>query len=115
MWVGKLFYEHNHRLIASGVGFLTLILAAWLWMKEEGNWVRVVGLIAVAAVIAQGVIGGLRVTLLKDEIGVFHAILAQTFFVLVCAIALFTSQYWARFEPNPSMHEVAGRLRGFLG
>src|SRR5258708_343881 len=97
-WVGNIFYEHTHRLIASGVGFLTLILAAWLWMKEERNWVRVLGLIAVAAMIAQGVLGGLRVTLLKDEIGVFHAILAQTFFILVCPIALFTSRFLARFQ-----------------
>src|ERR1700732_1926645 len=30
-WVGGILYEHGHRLIASTVGFLTIVLAAWLW------------------------------------------------------------------------------------
>src|SRR5687768_18516423 len=30
-WVGGIFYEHSHRLIASTVGFLILVLAFWLW------------------------------------------------------------------------------------
>jgi cytochrome c oxidase assembly protein subunit 15 len=45
-------------------------------------------------VVLQGVLGGLRVVLFKDAIGIFHAALAQLFFVLVCAIALFTSRWW---------------------
>lgn len=109
--MGNIFYEHTHRLIASLVGFLTLILAGWLWVKEERAWLRRLGLIAVFGVITQGVLGGLRVTLLKDQIGVFHAILAQMFFVLVCAIALFTSEFWERLDLNPSVAEVAGRMR----
>ena len=93
-WVGGVFYEHSHRLVASGVGFLTTILAAWLWIKEERRWLRWLGVVAFVGVCLQGVLGGLRVTQLKDEIGIFHAALAQLFFVLVCAIALFTSRWW---------------------
>jgi cytochrome c oxidase assembly protein subunit 15 len=52
------------------------------------------GLLAFAAVVLQGVLGGLRVVLLRDEIGIFHATLAQLFFVVVCAIVLFTSAWW---------------------
>ena len=93
-WVGGVFYEHSHRLVASGVGFLTTILAVWLWVKEERRWLRWLGLAAFIAVVGQGVLGGLRVTELMDELGIFHAALAQLFFVLVCAIALFTSRWW---------------------
>ena len=32
-WVGGIFYEHGHRLIASTVGFLTIVLAVWLWTR----------------------------------------------------------------------------------
>src|SRR3954466_2090296 len=33
-WVGGIRYEHSHRLIASTVGFLTVILALWTWRGE---------------------------------------------------------------------------------
>jgi heme a synthase len=90
------FYEHSHRLVASTVGFLTTILAVWLWLKEERRWLRWLGVIAFIGVTVQGVLGGLRVTLYKDELGIFHATLAQLFFLLVCAIAFFLSKTWQR-------------------
>ncbi len=94
-WIGGILFEHTHRLIASAVGFLTLILAGWLWRAESRPWVKMLGLLAVVAVILQGVLGGLRVTLLKDEIGIFHACLAQAFFGLLVFIALVTSRPWS--------------------
>src|SRR3977135_1562120 len=78
-WIGGIFFEHMHRLIVSTVGLLTIILAVWVWMVAPRRWVRVLGVAAVAAVILQGVLGGLRVTMLKDEIGIFHACLAQAY------------------------------------
>ncbi len=93
-WVGGIFFEHIHRLIASTVGFLTIILAVWLWRVEDRPWVRNLGLFALAGVILQGVLGGLRVTLLKDEIGIFHACLAQAFLGLLVFIGLVTSGFW---------------------
>ena len=100
-WVGGVFFEHTHRLIASTVGVLTVILAAWLWFSESRRWVRNLGLAAVGGVILQGVLGGLRVTMLKDEIGIFHACLAQAFFGLLVVIALVTSRFWV-ISPNPN-------------
>src|SRR5437773_12210264 len=93
-WVGGILFEHTHRLIASGVGFLTIILTSWLWRSEPRKWVRNLGVIALGAVVLQGVLGGLRVTMLKDEIGIFHACLAQAFLGLVGVIALVTSISW---------------------
>src|ERR1700748_1632513 len=85
-WVGGIFFEHTHRLIASMVGFLTIILTIWIGLDDDRRWVRRLGLAALAAVILQGVLGGLRVTLLKDQIGVFHACLAQAFLGLLVFI-----------------------------
>src|SRR5712692_11497361 len=93
-WIGGIFFEHTHRLIASAVGFLTIILALWLWRSEDREWLRNLGLIAVASVVLQGVLGGLRVTMLKDEIGIFHACLAQAFLGLLVVIALVTTKFW---------------------
>lgn len=139
-WVGGIFYEHSHRLAASGVGLLTVVLALWLYGRQarpfmrwaggalllfgvgiaaamarrwadglvlgltglaflgaslvwprcepSPKWLRRFGLAAFVAVVLQGVLGGLRVVLFKDVLGVFHAMLAQLFFVLLCAIAL---------------------------
>ncbi len=97
-WVGGIFFEHTHRLIASTVGFLTIILAVWLWRSEDRHWVRTLGVIALVAVVLQGVLGGLRVTMLKDEIGIFHACLAQAFLALLVFIALVTSDFWRGFS-----------------
>jgi len=97
-WVGGIFFEHTHRLIASAVGFLTIILAIWLWRSERRRWVRNLGLIALAGVILQGVLGGLRVTMLKDEIGIFHACVAQAFLALLLVIALVTTSFWRSLD-----------------
>jgi cytochrome c oxidase assembly protein subunit 15 len=72
-WQANIFYEHTHRLLASFVGLLTGVLAVWLWLREPRRWLRWLGVAAFFAVVLQGVLGGLRVTLLKDEIGIFHA------------------------------------------
>ena len=93
-WVGGILFEHIHRLIASAVGFLTIILAIWLWCSEPRKWVRNLGVIALGLVILQGVLGGLRVTMLKDEIGIFHACLGQGFLGLLVVIALVTTKFW---------------------
>ena len=95
--VGGIFYEHSHRLIASTVGFLILVLAVWLWRAEPRRWVRRLGFIALAAVITQGILGGITVLwYLPDPISIAHASLAQIVFCLTTAIALVTSPGWRR-------------------
>jgi cytochrome c oxidase assembly protein subunit 15 len=97
-WVGGILFEHTHRLIASAVGFLTIIMAIWLLRSESRRWVRNLGLIALAGVILQGILGGLRVTMLKDEIGIVHACVAQAFLALLVIIALVTTSFWRSLE-----------------
>jgi heme a synthase len=101
-WVGGIFYEHGHRLIASTVGFLTIILAIWTWWVEPRRWVRRLGFLALAAVIVQGVLGGLTVLyLLPPPISIGHAGLAQLFFCLTLALAVFTSRTWREVRSTP--------------
>ncbi len=92
---GGIFYEHGHRLIASTVGLLTIVLALWLVRAEPRRWVRRLGITALAAVIAQGLLGGLTVKFfLPPPVSIFHASLAQAFFCLTIALALATSPRW---------------------
>ena len=109
-WVGGIFFEHTHRLIASTVGFLTIILTVWLWRAESRRWMRNLGFAALALVILQGVLGGLRVTLLKDEIGIFHACLAQMFFGILIVITLATSRLWQRLSTSNAASAAAQPL-----
>src|SRR5262245_20110776 len=54
--VGGIRYEHTHRLIASTVGFLIVMLAIWLWRTEPRAWVRRLGYVVLGVVITQGVV-----------------------------------------------------------
>jgi heme a synthase len=93
--VGGIFYEHGHRMIATVVGILTIILAVLLARTESRRWVRNLGWTALGLVIAQGILGGLTVKyLLPPPISTAHATLAQLFFVTVVSITLFTSKWW---------------------
>jgi cytochrome c oxidase assembly protein subunit 15 len=100
-WIGGIFYEHTHRLLASAVGLMTTVLAVWLWLKDSRQWMHWLGVVAFLLVVAQGVLGGLRVTLHMDSLGIFHGTIAQLFFVLTCALVLFTSRWWKGLERRP--------------
>src|SRR5436309_4095784 len=107
-WVGGILYEHGHRLIASGVGLLTIVLAAWLWLKEPRRWMRWLGAAALATVVAQGVLGGLTVLFfLPAPISIAHAALAEIFFCLTLAIAVCTSP--ARVGAGNTQRTLAAR------
>lgn len=119
-WVGGILFEHTHRLMGSLVGFLTIILAAWFWLVEDRRWVRNLGVIALGGVILQGVLGGLRVTMMKDQIGIFHACVAQAFLGLLVVIALVTTNFWrnvahsavASLQASPRQEENLTALSG---
>ena len=113
-WVGGIFYEHSHRLLASLVGLLTTILAVWLWLKDPRKWMHWLGIAAFLLVIAQGILGGLRVRWQLDWLGVPHGAVAQTFLVLTAAIALFTSRWWWNSETEKQTSVPRGLRRHVL-
>ena len=98
--VGGVFYEHGHRMAATLVGFLTLVLAIWTARVEPRPGVRRLAWAALAAVIAQGILGGITVLyLLPTPVSVTHACLAQLFFCATIALATVTSREWLDAEP----------------
>jgi len=111
-WVGGIFYEHSHRLIASGVGLMTVLLAIGAFILEPRRGVKIFALWLVGAVIVQGLFGGLRVVLNRDHVGIIHAMLAQSFFsalVVFCAVTSrsFVIGRWADYEPAALPRRVA--------
>ena len=110
-WVGGIRYEHTHRLIASTVGFLTIVLAIWTWRVEPRTWVRRLALTALAVVIVQGMLGGITVLFfLPPAVSIGHAGLAQIFFCLTVTLALVTSPGWKyTVDPvgDPTLRRVA--------
>ena len=107
-FVANVRYEYSHRVIAGLVGFTTCILAIWAWKTERRAWVRRMALIALGGVVAQALIGGVRVLLphYKPIIAVPHALVAQSFFGLIVALAVVTSRGW-REQREP--HIDSGR------
>ena len=95
--VGGILYEHSHRLMGSLVGLLTITLFVMLLLIDTRRWLKWLGLVALIAVIIQGVLGGLRVTELSITLAILHACLAQAFFALLCGISWFTSSKWSTY------------------
>src|SRR5436305_11671292 len=98
IWLGKqaggIFYEHSHRLMASLVGMFSIALTLAAWKLERRRWVRWLATSVLGAVIFQGVLGGLRVVLVKLDLAIVHACVAQAFFCLAALVAVVTSRWW---------------------
>lgn len=103
--VDGIFYEHSHRLIGSLVGLLTVVMALVLWWKEPKGSARRLAMIAVGAVIVQGVLGGLRVILTPtgSELALIHGLLAHAFFALIVSVTVLTSAEWKQRPGMPMM------------
>ena len=97
--VGGILYEHGHRMAAAVVGLLVVVQAFVIAWREPRRWVRVLAWVAVATIVAQGLLGGLTVLfLLPTAISMSHAILAQTLFLVLILIAYAQSRDWRRLR-----------------
>ncbi len=99
--VGGVKFEHTHRMIAQGAGLLTIILAIWTYRAEKRRWMRILGFSAIGIVILQGILGGITVLFyLPPAVSSAHAALAQTFFCMAVAMAVFTGRKWVEETPQ---------------
>jgi cytochrome c oxidase assembly protein subunit 15 len=107
-------YELGHRAVAGTVTVLTFLLALWLWRAEPRRWVRRMGAVAVLAIVAQAILGGVTVLLdLPVLVSVGHACLGQLSFCIAVSLAFFTHPDWRWDEPSiedgrrPSLRQLA--------
>ncbi len=103
--------EHGHRLLGALVGLFTLVLAVWTGLKDPRRWMRLLGYAALALVIFQGVLGGLRVVWVSLDLAVVHSCVAQIFFSTLVAMALFTTKGWLQEDSLLPASKEAKRLR----
>lgn len=110
--VGGVMYEHGHRMVAEFVGLLCIIFAIWTWRVERRRWMRILGVVILLAVIAQGILGGITVLkLLPWEISTAHATLAQMIFGAMLAIGLATSRGWLESSSGQATDDAKPSLR----
>lgn len=94
-WYGGIVYEHGHRLIATGIGVLTIAVLILSFVADRRRWLRMLAVVALVAVIVQGVLGGLTVLMrLPTAVSVGHAMLAQAFMLMTMLLAAATSRRW---------------------
>ena len=101
-WVGGIVYEHSHRMIAWFTGLCTMVIGVWTWFVERRRWMKVLAFGALGTIILQGILGGVTVLhFLPPAISSAHATVAQTFFCIAVAIAVFTGRKWVEEVPQP--------------
>ncbi len=93
-WKGGILFEHTHRLMGSAVGFCSIALVIAAWKLERRMWARWTAYAVLSAVLFQGVLGGLRVVLVKLDLAIVHACFAQAFFCLAMFVVIITSRWW---------------------
>lgn len=106
--------EHSHRLLGAFMGLLIIVLTGWIWIEEKRAWVRNLALAALALVVLQGLVGGMRILLNSLQFAIVHGCLAHTFLCLVASIAAAQSSWWFRdgqgFPARPNHRIKAGGL-----
>lgn len=114
----QVFWEHSHRLIGGVVGLLVIGLAVWLTVADPRRWVKVLGWCALAAVVLQGVLGGLRVLEKSVPYAIVHGCLAQAVMCMLLLIAIVTSPGWTKnvaFSVSPRLPAVRSLAYAMAG
>src|SRR6266704_5638618 len=105
-WVGGIVYEHSHRMIAWFTGLCTMVIGFWTLFVDRRRWMKFLAFGALGTIILQGILGGITVLhFLPPAISTAHAAVAQTFFCIAVAIAVFTGRRWVEEVPDPALDE----------
>jgi len=111
-WIGGIRYEHSHRMIAGFTILLTLGIAVWTWLADRRPWMKALAVGAFGTIIVQAILGGMTVRhFLPPAVSTAHAAVAQTFFCIAVAIAVFTGRRWVEEVSQTVKIEDDGRLR----
>lgn len=104
------FLEHSHRLVAAGVGLITLGVMAWVWSTTRDRWARGLSLAAAILVVVQGVVGGQRVIQVSWVLGMTHACLAQIYLAVAGSLALVLSRFWTQPVRSDDLSKARMRM-----
>jgi len=89
--------EHTHRLFDYVLGLCCIVLAISMWRCHARRPLGWLGIVALAGVIVQGLLGGFRVllnALVGTDLALIHGLFAQLVFGVLVSLALLTSPSW---------------------
>jgi heme a synthase len=92
--------EHTHRLYGAFVGLATIFLTVWFLAFEPRRSMKALGVLALAAVIVQGIMGGFRVNQISTFLAAVHGCFGQAFFGLMVALCVLTGRKWIEAQPR---------------
>ena len=104
-----LLIEHGHRLLGSLVGMIAIAFVAAVFGSRERPWMKVVSIVALLAVIGQGILGGARVLFDDGQLAMIHGCVGPAFFALTAAIVSFTSPFWYSCGQNSQPANKSGK------
>lgn len=105
-----LLVEHGHRLLASVVGVLAIIMVVVAHKTEKRAWVRRLAWLFLLAVISQGVLGGVRVLLDERVVAMIHGIVGPAVFAIASFLVMINSKSWAKADQAALDNPIRGRL-----
>jgi len=108
-----LFVEHGHRLLGSLAGLIAIALLIATVVKEPRTWVRWMSAGLLLLVIAQGMLGGMRVLLDARLLAKIHGCVGPAFFASVVAFCVVTSRWWWR-NSNAELERPRVRASGLI-
>src|SRR5260370_5635607 len=89
-------------MVAFCTGVCTTVIACWTLFGDRRRWMQALGVGELGTLIAQGILGGLTVRhFLPPAISTANGTVAQTFFCIAIAIAVFTGRRWVEEVPQP--------------
>lgn len=97
---GHQFVEHGHRLAGVMIGLFSIALCVVAWAARSTKPVRVVCTIALAGVIVQGILGGMRVLMDERMLAYGHSVFGCLVFVSLCTVILMTNKDRLEFRFN---------------
>lgn len=104
------FIEHRHRLLGSALGVATIVLALWFIGFERRRWMKAMGVVALLAVIGQGLLGGNRVLLNSTFYAAVHGCTGQAVFALLVALCVLSGRVWMEAgKPRPDPDHLRRR------
>ena len=106
--------EHAHRLYGAAVGLATIVLTVWFLAFEPRRWMKVLGVVALVAVIVQGILGGTASTQISTFLAAVHGCTGQAFFGLMVALCVLTGRDWSSARAGRPRHPHGSAARALV-
>jgi cytochrome c oxidase assembly protein subunit 15 len=103
-----MYVEHGHRMLAATIGLLTIAFCLSVFATRQPKWLRRLALLALAGVILQGLLGGMRVLMNERTLAMIHGCVGPALFAYTAALVVVTSRGWQQAPPMKGVKHAQG-------